>query len=486
MPSSALVILSGGQDSTTCLFWAKTRFDKVHAVTFDYNQRHSLEIAAAQKVAELAGVESHEIIKLGPILKGRSFLTDDSEPIEVFENFDQMSRKNIAKEDKLDSSFVPMRNALFLTIAANRAYVHDCNLIITGVTAADFAEYGELSWDWLGGFVDAEGHFSSVNDKGWRLTISQNDPELLYRIQNWLENQIENFESSIHIRPDGIQSDLYIGKLAATEIMPFLSPHLHSLHRRNQAKQLGVKLYPEISLSDAYVTGFWEGDGSCWSDMAPTRQARKNGSGKMTASFKFLFFQKHPQLLEVIQNYLNCGYLYQRNTQNKIWVLDVSDGPHSAKFLRRMQPHMNVLRSFEKIAIYRHKVNLAAGGFNPPYPDCTPDFIWSMQQAIDEALHTPFVKKIKIETPVMYLTKAQSINMALSLPGCMEALAYSHTSYDGLYPPTGKNHANLLRAKGFEIANVPDPLVVRAWQEGLMDLPKTPNYNGVNSPKTAI
>ena len=59
MKGKAVVVFSGGQDSTTCLFWALKRFDEVVAVTFDYNQRHKLEIDCAKKITNELGVEHH-------------------------------------------------------------------------------------------------------------------------------------------------------------------------------------------------------------------------------------------------------------------------------------------------------------------------------------------------------------------------------------------------------------------------------------------
>jgi 7-cyano-7-deazaguanine synthase len=246
----AIVVLSGGQDSTTCLFWAKHMGFEVHAVTFDYNQRHRREIEAAKKVAELASVLSHEIIEMGPILKGTSPLVSDN-------TLEQYASHEVLPGG-LEKTFVPMRNQLFLTISANRAYIHKAEALVTGVCEEDY-----------GGYPDCRQQF-------------------------------------IH------------------------------------------------ALSHACNLGTFTGE-----DGAP-------GS-------------------------------------------------------------------------------------------------------------------LAILTPLMKLTKAATVDLALALPGCYAALAWTHTSYDGAYPPVGHDHATLLRQKGFEQAGVPDPLVVRAWYEDLMDLPKTENYSSIKA-----
>lgn len=248
----ALVVLSGGQDSTTCLFLARNAGYEVHAITFNYNQRHAREIEAAKKVAQMCGVASHEIVTLGPILKGTSPLVDDKAQLEQYKD-------HASLPGGLEKTFVPMRNQLFLTIAANRAFVLGAAVLITGVCEEDY-----------GGYPDCRKVF------------------------------IESLEETINLSQ-------------------------------------GVTREDE---DDFYL---------------------------------------------------------------------------------------------------------------------------------------------EIQTPLMKLTKKETVEMAMNLSGCYEALAFSHTAYDGAYPPKGHDHATLLRAKGFEEAGIPDPLVLRAALDGLMELPVTPNYSEVET-----
>jgi len=246
MTSKALVVLSGGQDSTLCLHWALQQgFDTVEAVAFDYGQKHSVELEMAKIQTDRAGVKL-EIVELGPILKGTSPLVDPKAKLEQYEDGDLPGG--------LEKTFVPMRNQLFLTIAANRAYVIGATNLVTGVCQAD------------------------------------------------------------------------------------------------------------------------------------------------------------------------------------------------------------------------------SGG----YPDCRQNFIDALAQSINLGTFTGepgTVKPLTIHTPLMNLTKSQSIGMAMRIKGAYASWSYSHTAYDGAYPPIGFDHATVLRAQGFEEAGVPDPLILRAACEGLMELPATSNYD---------
>lgn len=247
----ALVVLSGGQDSTTCLAWALAQGWEVSAVTFDYGQRHAIELQAAFQVAELAGItERHEIVKVGEILAGTSPLTNKAEALETYKDYASM---DAIIGDRVEKTFVPMRNALFLTLAANRAVVAGATFLVTGVCEAD----------------------------------------------------------------------------------------------------------------------------------------------------------------------------------------------------------------------------------NANYPDCRKSFINAQEWTINEALglneKMPSPDAIRIQTPLIAMTKAESIHLLAKL-GKLWWLAFSHTAYDGTYPPVSKDHASVLRAEGFVQADLPDPLVLRAHMEGLMPLPDTNNY----------
>lgn len=242
----ALVVLSGGQDSTICLYWALQRYDEVHALTFDYGQRHRIELDAAKTISWMAGVKNHEFLYVGDhVLKSSSPLTSQA-VLEQYTDYEQMDE---TIGDRVELTFVPMRNTFFLTVAANRAVAAGINTIVTGICMED----------------------------------------------------------------------------------------------------------------------------------------------------------------------------------------------------------------------------------NANYPDCRESFRRQMEVLINKSLGYE-EEEFEIEAPLMFMSKAQSVHLALKLPGCYQALAWSHTSYDGKYPPVDMNHSNVLRAHGFEQANVPDPLVIRAYTEGLMELPKTANY----------
>ncbi len=142
----ALVVLSGGQDSTTCLFWAKKHFSEVRAVAFDYGQRHRIELDSARKVAEMAGVPI-EVVDVAGLLVSRSPLTDSSVELETYKDFQSM---DAVIGDRVELTFVPMRNQFFLTLAANRALAFDCFTLVTGVCQEDNANYPDCT----GAFID--------------------------------------------------------------------------------------------------------------------------------------------------------------------------------------------------------------------------------------------------------------------------------------------------------------------------------------------
>ena len=130
MGESVLVVFSGGQDSTTCLFWAKQRFNRVVALSFRYGQRHALEVELARDIAKEADVEFHvlDVPLVGQL--GSNSLTDKSITID-----------EVKPENSFPNTFVPGRNLFFLSIAAVFAREHGIFNIVTGVSQTDFSGY---------------------------------------------------------------------------------------------------------------------------------------------------------------------------------------------------------------------------------------------------------------------------------------------------------------------------------------------------------
>ncbi len=143
MHTSALVLVSGGQDSTTCLAHALARYERVETVAFDYGQRHHIELDARLVVLEqLRAVFPQWAPRLGqdhllhiPVLGEISdtALTQDTE-IRM-------------QADGLPNTFVPGRNLLFLTLAAALAYRRDLQVLVTGVCETDFSGYPDCRDD---------------------------------------------------------------------------------------------------------------------------------------------------------------------------------------------------------------------------------------------------------------------------------------------------------------------------------------------------
>lgn len=140
---NALVLFSGGQDSTTCLALALSQYERVETVAFDYRQRHSIELQARLRVLEEIRQQfpqwAHKI--------GEDHLLDLAVLGQVSET--SLTRDTAFKMESsgLPNTFVPGRNLLFLTLAAALAYRRDLEVIVTGVCETDFSGYPDCRDD---------------------------------------------------------------------------------------------------------------------------------------------------------------------------------------------------------------------------------------------------------------------------------------------------------------------------------------------------
>ena len=141
----ALVLLSGGQDSTTALYWALDRFgrESVASLSFDYGQRHRIELDCAARIAAKAGIE-HRCLPIDTFSAiGGDALTDPA--IEL----------RAEAEGGLPSTFVPGRNLIFLTYAAALAWRRGVGHLVAGVAQTDYSGYPDCREETIAALQDA-------------------------------------------------------------------------------------------------------------------------------------------------------------------------------------------------------------------------------------------------------------------------------------------------------------------------------------------
>lgn len=140
----AIVLLSGGLDSSTCLAIAKSEGYEVYALSFRYGQKHSSELEAAKRIAESDEVKLHKIIDLDLGSFGGSSLTDEAMQVPTGE-YDEDSTE-------IPSTYVPARNTVFLSIALAWAEVVEADFIFAGVNAVDYSGYPDCRPEYIEAF----------------------------------------------------------------------------------------------------------------------------------------------------------------------------------------------------------------------------------------------------------------------------------------------------------------------------------------------
>lgn len=155
-----VVLLSGGLDSVTTLYYARSRGLRLHAISFDYGQKHSIELKRATNVAAQVGVEDHSIIQLDTGVFQESALTDISIPVPEDQYSEQSNSENQGPEGALPKiptqtipiTYVPGRNILFLSYALSYCESRDLDHIFIGANAVDYSGYPDCRPEFIKAF----------------------------------------------------------------------------------------------------------------------------------------------------------------------------------------------------------------------------------------------------------------------------------------------------------------------------------------------
>jgi len=159
MSKKAVILVSGGLDSTTVVAMAKSQGYDCYTLSFDYGQRHRSELVAAQKISELMTVHAHKVVKLDLGSIGGSALTDSS--IEIPES----------ETTGIPVTYVPARNTVFLSIALGWAEVLGANDIFLGVNAVDYSGYPDCRPEFIKAFETMANLATKAAVEGQKLTI---------------------------------------------------------------------------------------------------------------------------------------------------------------------------------------------------------------------------------------------------------------------------------------------------------------------------
>jgi 7-cyano-7-deazaguanine synthase len=161
--SDAIVLLSGGLDSTTTLAFAISRGYRCHALTFNYGQRHASELESARNVAEWANVASHKLVTFDMSVFGGSSLTT-AVPVPKDRSRSEMG-------DDIPSTYVPARNTIFLSFALAHAEVLGASDIFIGVNALDYSGYPDCRPEYIEAFERMANLATRAGVEGHRLHI---------------------------------------------------------------------------------------------------------------------------------------------------------------------------------------------------------------------------------------------------------------------------------------------------------------------------
>jgi 7-cyano-7-deazaguanine synthase len=138
----AVILLSGGLDSATVLYQAKSEGCECYAISFDYQQRHRRELESATALAHLVGVENHQLVSFDLRALGGSALTDDSIELPHQRSITEMAQN-------IPVTYVPARNTIFLSFALAYAETIGAERVYIGVNALDYSGYPDCRSDYI-------------------------------------------------------------------------------------------------------------------------------------------------------------------------------------------------------------------------------------------------------------------------------------------------------------------------------------------------